>query len=134
MNYNGYNSQLMAGLMANNQQNGMKRNMYRNYVMGNLADMPPAPIVKSNPPIYDLTRVFLEKKQTIFNYSKQLPNIIVKRASFHVGIAYLIYLNKLEENGIDITDVEIVDPTRQSREIKQKDRLYKKNTKARGQK
>ncbi len=40
---------------------------------------------------------------------------MAKKANFHVGIAYHIYLTELNRKNINLSDLDLIDPTRQSR-------------------
>lgn len=57
MDFNSFNPQFMAGLMMNAQQNNIGQSMYQNYARDNLQMT--MPVVKKNPPINDLTQLFL---------------------------------------------------------------------------
>lgn len=43
-------------------------------------------------PIYDLNEVYLRREESVFESRRPNPNKKVKRANYHVGIAYHIYL------------------------------------------
>ena len=52
---------------------------------------------------------------------------MAKRANFHIGIAYYIHMNEMKKRGENMSNIELIDPTRQSREIKQRDQISKKS-------
>jgi len=46
------------------------------------------------------------------------PNKVFKRASYHVGIAYSIYMDNIQKKGKQVKNFSDIDPTRPAREHK----------------
>jgi hypothetical protein len=51
---------------------------------------------------------------------KMSPDKIFKRASYHVGIAYSIYMDRIQKQGKRIKNFSDIDPTRFAKKYKHK--------------
>ena len=111
----------MAGINPQMMMNPMLMNMNRNMYLNNM--IPPQlfmngfnqNIMKPAPPIYNLTEVFLEKRQPLFYDDKVRPNKIVKRANYHIGLAYHIYMSQHEKKSQVDKRMSNIDPTKKSK-------------------